>query len=337
MPARNAARWLGGTLESIAAQSYPSYEVILVDDASTDGTAAIARAWSGPLRLVRGPGRGIVAALEAGRAALLPQTDLIARMDADDLMAPERLALQVAALEREPRLSVVASRVQLLRDFDEAVAAPLAHPGAAAGDGMGRYVDWLNTIDSPESVAREMFVESPVCHPAVMIRRTALDDVDGYEDHPWTEDYDLWLRLHLAGHTFRVLPEVLHVWRDHGARTTRTDPRCAPERFSVLKAYYLVRRYGRELRIWGAGRDGRRLARALQAEGASITAFYDVDPKKIGRLCRGAPVHSYEALRGPGDGPPIVTAVGIPEARALIREALDQRGYAEGRDYVCAA
>lgn len=335
MPARNAGRWIEATLASVLAQTWGDFTLLLVDDGSTDDTAALASrtAQGDPrLQLVPGPGRGIVAALEAGRAALAPSVRYVARMDADDLMHPERLALQVAALEAEPDLAVVASRVALLRDFE---------PGDDAGidaDGMARYVAWLNTLDTPASVAREMFVESPVCHPAVMMRRDALAAVGGYQDPPWTEDYDLWLRLHLAGHRFRVLPEVLHTWRDHGRRTTRTDPRCAPDRFPVLKAHYLVRRFGRELRLWGAGRDGKRLARALEAEGAQITCFVDIDPRKVGGVRRGqVPVVGADALRGPGDGPPIVSAVGIPRARAEIRDALDAKGYQEGVDYVCAA
>ncbi|MFT5434058.1 MAG: hypothetical protein ACI9OJ_004771, partial [Myxococcota bacterium] len=130
----------------------------------------------------------------------------------------------------------------------------------------------------------------------------------------------------------------LHAWSDHPNRLTRTDPRYSRAAFIALKAHHLVRKAGCDLRIWGAGRDGKRLARALEAEGARLHQFVDIDPKKIGGLRRGqVPVVGPDDIGPPDPTRPLISAVGIPAARAEIRLQLTSRGYLEGRDFICAA
>ena len=84
---------------------------------------------------------------------------------------------------------------------------------------------------SPDAIAREIWIESPLAHPSVVMRRTCLERLGGYQDHGWPEDYDLWLRMHLAGERLAKVPEVLLDWREHPARLTRIDSRYAVENF----------------------------------------------------------------------------------------------------------
>ncbi len=335
IPVRNAAPWIAGTIASTLAQSYPHFRLHLIDDGSTDHTAAIAAAAADGdprMDLFTIPASGITAALNVGLARVAPSATFIARMDGDDLMHPDRFARQLAFLRERPDIDVLGTSVQVLRDHD------LTDAFGAQTAGMDRYVAWLNGLAGADLIGREMFVEAPVCHPSVMMRAEAIRAVGGYQDHVWTEDYDLWLRLHLRGHRFWTLPDVLHTWRDHGRRVTRTDARCGPDRFFLAKAHYLTQRFGKRFRIWGAGRDGTRLARALEGEGAAVEVFYDVDPRKIGRHRRGgAPVRSYTELCGPDGGAPILAAVGIARARSEIRGMLSRLAYVEGTHYVCAA
>lgn len=296
----------------------------MVDDGSQDGTvSAVEAAADGDrrLRLLRRPPGGIVAALTAGLSALGPGCELVGRMDGDDLMHPDRLGEQVAALDGDPTLAAVGTRVHL-------------HP---ADSGLRGYVDWLNTHELPSDIARDIFVEAPLCHPSVTMRRSALLEAGGYRDPPWPEDYDLWLRMHALGLRMGVVARTLHVWRDSAGRLTRTDPRYGADRFFRAKAHYLARLLGAEVRIWGAGRDGKRLARALEAEGVRIVAFLDIDPRKIGGVRRGGvPVLGPDAL-GPPGRTPVVTAVGVRGARAKLRAMFEANGYVDGRDFVCAA
>jgi hypothetical protein len=204
---------------------------------------------------------------------------------------------------------------------------------------MRRYVAWLNGLTTPELVARDLFVEAPLVHPAALIRRSALEAVGGWRDGPFPEDYDLWLRLAARGGRLSNVPATLLDWRESAGRLTRTDPRYGLDRHVALKCAAL--RAGplagaREVALWGAGETGRAFADALAVEGLRVAAFVEVDRRKIGRTIRGAPVRSYQEVEGLR-GLPLLVAVGAPGARELIRAELLGRGFLEGRDFRCVA
>jgi hypothetical protein len=247
-------------------------------------------------------------------------------MDADDVSLPGRFAAQARLLDAEPRVGAAGTRVE-----------PFAE-GGPVGEGLARYVAWQNTLVSIEDHARELFVESPLCHPSVMMRRAALDDAGGWRDVAWAEDYDLWLRMHAAGWGLAKVPEVLFRWRHHAHRATFRDARYAPPRFTDARAFYLAPRLANERRavtVWGAGPTGKRLARALEAHGVAAARFVDIDPRKIGGVARGAPIVGESALARRDDF--VVVAVGARGARQLIRARLAELGFVEGHDFVCAA
>jgi GT2 family glycosyltransferase len=214
-----------------------------------------------------------------------------------------------------------------------------AFPEPELEQGMRLYVAWQNALLSPEDHRRQLFVEAPLCHPSVMLRRDALHAVGGFRDGAFPEDYDLWLRLDAAGFALAKVPDVLLRWRHHAQRATLQDPRYARENFAPLKAPHLARRLlavPRPIDVWGAGRTGRVLARALEANGVAAARFIDIDPKKIGRCARGAPIVEVGALAAPGERW-VVVALGARGARDLARAELDRRGYREGADYLCAS
>ena len=154
----------------------------------------------------------------------------------------------------------------------------------------------------------------------------------------WAEDYDLWLRLVEAGHRLAKVPVVLLRWRHSAGRATFSDERYSVARFVEAKAEFLARRLRRDARalaIWGAGPTGKHLARALESHGVTVTRFIDIDPRKIGGVARGVPIVAPVSLR-PGEET-VVVAVGARGAREAIRGALLARGFAEGRDFICAA
>jgi glycosyltransferase involved in cell wall biosynthesis len=327
LPARNAARTVRAAVVSILRQTERDLGVVCIDDGSTDGTGELLEALGARDRrvlVVRGPGEGIARALNRGLARC--DAELVARMDADDVALPSRLALQRAALEEVPSLVAVGSRVALF-------------PRGQVRAGMARYAAWLNGLVTPELVHRDLLVEAPLVHPAATIRRAALDAAGGWRDGPFPEDYDLWLRLAAEGGRMTNLPRTLLRWRESMGRLTRTDPRYALARHVALKCAFLARHLlagRREVAIWGAGETGRAFAAALQAEGVAVALFIEVDPKKIGRTVRGAPVVSYtEVARA--RGLPLLVAVGAPGARDLIRAELAKAGFQEPSDFRCVA
>ncbi len=146
---------------------------------------------------------------------------------------------------------------------------------------------------------RERFIESPVAHPSVMLRRELLTGIGGYHDPGWAEDHDLWLRLFETGATFAKVERTLFFWREHGERLTRTDPRYSVPSFLKCKAHFLARgplADTRRVVLWGAGQTGRRLSKFLMEEGVEIAAVVDIDPAKIGGALRGIPVIAADDL-----------------------------------------
>ncbi|MDD9933769.1 MAG: glycosyltransferase [Myxococcales bacterium] len=327
LPCRDAHETIEEAIDSVLAQRGVALEVITVDDGSSDGSTALLRALAArhrALRVLRTDGVGIASALAL--AAREARADLLARMDADDVSLPERFARQVEHLDGAPRLGALGTRVS-------------AFPEGDVQGGLRRYVRWQNGLLDAAAHRAQLFVESPLCHPSVVLRRAAYEAVGGYRSGPFPEDYDLWLRLDAAGYGLAKLDATLLRWRHHATRATLTDPRYARARFTELKAAHLARRVrglGRPLDLWGAGQTGKRLARELERHGARVQRFIDIDPRKIGRSARGAPIVAPDALGAAGERT-LVVAVGARGARDLVRGELDERGHVEGRDYLCAA
>jgi len=331
LPVRDAGPYLPACIRCLQCQTHGDFEVVVVDDGSADGSGAVLDDWArsdARVRVLHREAEGLVPALNAGLQRC--RGALVARMDADDLCAPQRLELQARAFDADPDLDVVSCRVTIF-------------PRRGMSEGLRSYEAWLNGLQTHESILRQRFVESPLAHPSVAARRRVLLDVGGYRDCGWPEDHDLWLRLAAAGARFGQRPERLLLWRDHDARLTRTDPRYRTERFLECKAEHLAcgpLADGRPLILWGAGRTGRRLLRHLAVRGVRAAALIDIDPNKIGGMVQGAPVHGPDDLPGLLAGrarAAVLAAVAFPGAREQIREFLDRQGLVEGEDYWCAA
>ncbi len=319
LPYRDAAGTLVAAIESVAVDEVD--EIIAVDDGSRDGGFSLAQSVQDARIIhVRTSGIGVAGALRAGVERA--RGDFIARMDADDVSLPGRIAAEVALLRGDASL---------------AAASCLVEPTGDVTDGMRRYVDWQNAILSPADHARAIFVESPLCHPATTIRRSALEAAGGFRDAPWAEDYDLWLRLDARGFGFAKVDRVLFEWHQRSTSVTRSDDRCSVERLREARAHFLaprLRTLNRPLTIWGAGPTGKRLARELEKHGVRTARFIDIDPRKIGRIRRGVDVIAPSAL---DPSHTIIVAVGTLGARDLVRADLVARGLHEGTDFLCAA
>ncbi|MCP4641170.1 MAG: glycosyltransferase [bacterium] len=327
MPCRNAASGGGNTLapaiESIQQQTFEDWELIVVDDGSTDDSAAVVArlaADDARVRLVESEPVGIVSALQQGCARA--QGAFIARMDADDIARPQRLAKQLDFLAKSPEVALCGCRVAMTGEV---------------GEGRLRYETWLNRLVSPDDVAREMFVECPIAHPAFFMRQAAFDAVGGYRDQGWPEDYDLCLRMHLAGERLANVPEVLLEWHNTPGRLSMDDPRYSPESFRRAKRHYLFAgplAEGRPFYQWGAGEVGKRWLREWDERTPQFVV--DINPRKVGQSIHGIRVVDPEDVPEPGAAFGIV-AVGAPGARDDIRAWFGPRGYRETVDYLFVA
>ncbi|MFP6663177.1 MAG: glycosyltransferase family 2 protein [Deltaproteobacteria bacterium] len=326
LPAFEAADTLGACLESIRRQTLRAFECIVVDDGSRDRTAAIAATYAaqdGRFRLLRRPHEGLVASLNAGTA--LCRSPLIARMDADDLMHSDRLRLQTDAMARDRQLALVGSHVRIF-------------PRRRIGPGLRAYENWLNSIDSAQKIAEDAFIECPLAHPTWMLRREILQSF-AYREQAWSEDYDLLLRLLLAGERINIVPRRLVCWREHDRRLTHSATNLRVESFVAAKAAFLVRGFLRDHEqyiLWGYGSTGRHLRRALLPYGRQPSHIIELHPGRLGQKIHGAPVLPPAAV-AELHGRPLLASVAGAGPRALVRAALAKAGFQERRDFVCVA
>ena len=326
LPVRDAETTLPTSLRSVSRQRLADFECLVVDDGSRDASRRIAEdhARRDPrFRVIATAPRGVVHALSVGIEA--SSAPLVARHDADDWMHRDRLALQLDALRAEPAWAGAGSHVRLF-------------PREALGPGMRAYEAWLASVRTPEDVGREAFVECPLAHPTLVLRRELLD-AHPYRDVGWPEDYDLLLRLLAAGATLGVVARRLLGWRHAPGRLSRRSPVYSAERFTACKAHFLRRgilatrpRY----LLWGYGATGRTLAKALRAEARRPEAIVELHPGRVGQTIAGAPVIAPDAL-GPPRGVPLLVSVAGADARVRIRRELARRGWEEGVDYLCCA
>jgi glycosyltransferase involved in cell wall biosynthesis len=306
-------------------QTFRDWELLLLDDGSTDDSPGLidSLAREDPrIRPVHLPHRGIAASLNAGISRASGRT--IARMDADDVSHVRRLALQKACLDEQPDLCAVGCLVRIF-------------PRREATLGMLTYERWLNSLVAPEEIAREIFIESPLVHPSILIRREALEAVGGYRTEG-PEDYDLWLRLHARGMQFAKVPEVLFCWMDRPDRVTRRSPNYSREAFRECKARHLAECLGEKREVVLAGnREAKNLAVALERMGLRVMGYVDVNPKRIGTVWDGKPVIGYEDLPVRYGGCMLLAAVGSWGVRDVIRRQLASLGYREPEQFLCVA
>ena len=205
MPVRNGARWLGEAVESVVAQTLSGWELIAVDDGSTDDTPRILGEWERRdrrIRVVRQDALGLVAALNRGLTDACAL--LIARLDADDRAMPQRLERQLHHLYAHPDVALLGSWAQ---EIDER--------------GTRRGV--LKPATEHEALARILMQSNPFVHSSVTFRTDAVRRLGGFRPaFRAGEDYDLWLRI---AETARLanLPEPLVEYRWHGGNVTNRN------------------------------------------------------------------------------------------------------------------
>ncbi len=324
LPFKNAGSTLAQCISSIQAQSLQDFEVIAVDDHSADNSAEIWQQSNDPrFRLVTSNGNGLIDALNFGLSK--SDTQWIVRMDADDIMHPQRLARQLDYLLQHPQTDLLACRVRL---FSESTIKA----------GYSEYIRWQNTLTNHHSIINQRYVESPFAHPSVVFNRQRVINLGGYRKGDFPEDYELWLRMALAGCRFHKLEDTLLDWRDSASRLSRTASIYRREAFDQLRADYLALDSAhfreRPLAIWGAGRKTRKRAQRFLDKGFKVTAWIDIDPAKTGNFLKGVAVVFPHWLSTQVEKPFVLIYVTNHGARDLIAEELEQMGYKIGEDYL---
>ena len=205
MTTYNGARTIGESIASVLAQSFADFELVVVDDGSTDTTPALLAAIADPRICILRNARnlGIVGARNVGFAAC--RGEYVAALDHDDLAAPARLARQVALLDAEPSVVLVGTQVRVL-----APDARVIHTNYGSGN-------------TPVVMRWQLHLRNPYSYSSMMFRAAAIRRLGGFmrETAVYSDDYDLYLRLARVGEA-ALLPEVLCTYRHHQTNTTHS-------------------------------------------------------------------------------------------------------------------
>jgi hypothetical protein len=206
LPVYNCPAYVGQAVESILGQTFTDFELLVIDDGSTDETADVVRAYRDPRLTVESQANvGLAATLNRG--IRLARARYIARQDQDDWSHPQRLARQVAFMDANAGCGLLGTWAEIWRD-DSRTNRAHAHPSDNA------------------DLQYALLLNNPFVHSSVMIRREALEDVGGYATDPSRqppEDYELWSRIARQWSVANI-PEYLHVYREVQGSMSRQGP-----------------------------------------------------------------------------------------------------------------
>lgn len=325
LPFYNAQLTISRAIESIVDQTITNWELLLVDNGSTDGSSVVARSFAKSdrrIRVLEEKQQGVVFAFNTGLS--YASGAYIARMDADDYCYPQRLEKQSDYLKKNSEVAAVSSRVRYCAGVPQ--------------EGMLHYVVWVNSLMTSKQIKNNRFVELSIINPSLMFRRSDLEKYGSYVAGDFPEDYELILRWLEAGAILTKVEDTLLDWHDSPNRLTRTDPRYSVEAFYRLKTKYLVRWLKKhnpfypQVVVWGGGRKSRQRSSLLEAEGVVISAYIDIVRDKTAKK----PCIFYQDVAPPGKYF-VLSYVGNRGRREEVRQFLLSRGYQESIDFLLSA
>lgn len=196
MPVYNAQKYLKPAIESVLQQTFTEFELVIVDDGSVDNSWEIIRSYARKSRRIVALQNtdNLKISKTLNRCLTAAQGEYVARMDADDIAAKERLAIQVAYMDAHPEVGISGGTMKLIND---------------AGNIIGRRKYHLDD----RAIRRHIFRYSPFSHPVIIMRKSVLDECGYYNpEYDFAEDYELYFRIGLKA-KFGNVHDVLLYYR----------------------------------------------------------------------------------------------------------------------------
>jgi len=323
MAAKDTEPYLPACLDSILAQTYPNWELIAINDHSSDRTPEILETYAlkdTRVKIVHSKRSKLIPALKEGYVHV--QGDLINRMDADDKMPEDKLEALVAEWLKYGKGHVIGGGTKHFVDEGE------------VGGGFRRYEEWLNEVAKTSTHYEQIYQECVIPSHSWILHKEDFDRVGGFEPEVYPEDYDLCFRFYKERLKVIGIDKVLHHWRDRSDRISRTWEEYKDNRYFDLKLRYFYeidRDAIRPLVLWGAGRNGKDMAKLLQAKGDQFHWVCD-NERKIGKAIYGVKMESSETIPSLSN-PQIMVVVAAPEDKTQIREQLIEWGKLPVKDF----
>jgi len=315
MPVRNAALYLEECLDSIIKQDFDDWELIAVNDHSTDDTPKILSNYQYKdkrIKYVDNIGKGIIDGLQTGYG--ISQGEFITRMDADDRMSADKLSQLYHLLIENGAGYLATGHVKYFSDN-------------ILGDGYKRYEAWLNQLCDNNTHFNEIYKECVIPSPCWMVSRIDFEKVGAFDSNIYPEDYDLCFRFYQ--HQLKVVStnQILHEWRDYEIRSSRTDDNYKDNRFLNLKTQYFLsldQVSDQLLFLWGAGKKAKKVAQLLIEQKVSFR-WISNNINKIGKDIYGVIIENESSLISLKDKEAqVIIAIANEEEKKEIRERIDQ-------------
>ncbi len=319
IPCYRERELLARAIDSVKRQTLTDWQLVLVANNADTETESVARRCAEDDRRIdvfSEPEPGIAHALNTGLKFC--RGEYIARLDADDAMPEDRLALQARFLDEHPAIGLVSGQIRFISENAE---------------GYDAYVAQINSWQTEEEIRRYRFVESPVAHPSVMFRRSLIESQGNYSTAAIPEDYELWMRWLTAGVRFAKIPEVVLDWYDSPGRLSRTHDNYARRAFDRVRMEHLLRVLpdllkGRPLWVCG-GKYARKKAAWLSQHGMPVTGIVDLVPRRLTHFAS----LTYAELPPPG----LLFLLSMVSNRGgyrIVERVLTQRGYKHDEDFI---
>jgi len=316
MPAKNAGPFIEECLNSILNQTYDDWELIAVNDNSTDDTIEKLQEFSkkdNRITALDNTGNGIIDALKLAYSKC--GGTYVTRMDADDVMPPRKLELMLEKCEPD---AVVTGKVKYI--------------GENLREGYIYYQDWLNKFVDSDNHYSEIYRECVIPSPCWMMDRQSFENIGGFESDTYPEDYELVFRMYQ--HEIKVKPinELLHIWRDHSERASRNDENYSDNNFLDLKEKYFLKldyNSDKKLCVLGAGKKGKKIVKKFIDRGIDFTWATD-NPNKIGKNIYGKVIANQEAIFDTDEPHQLIILVANNEEQHMIKEQLTNNPNVEG-------
>ena len=322
VPFKNTSSFIAECLDSIVKQAFTNWELIIVDDHSTDNSYTIVEGFANKdtrIQLYKNKGQGIIAALQLAYSK--SKGVFITRMDSDDIMAEYKIQSMHDDLVSYGKGHIA---LGLVNYFSE----------EGINDGYSKYEAWLNTLTKTGANFSEIYKECVIPSPCWMIHRNDLSACDAFNSNRYPEDYDLTFRFYEQN--FKCIPcnKVLHHWRDYPTRSSRTHEHYALNYFLNIKIHYFLKldyNPTRPLTVWGAGFKGKTIAKSLIKKDIP---FYWIcnNPKKIGKKIYKQKMLQFSYIEKLNNPQSIIT-VANKKAQIKIKNYMDGLNKQHMNDY----
>lgn len=322
IPFKNTAEYLTECLESIVNQTYTNWEVIAVNDNSTDQSDQVVKEFAERdprIKCFENEGNGIIEGLQTAYKHAIGH--FITRMDSDDIMQPHKIEYMTNDLKKYGEGHIALGLVKYFSQH-------------GINDGYQRYEKWLNRLIATGDNFTEIYKECVIPSPCWMVSRVDFDRAGGFNSSIYPEDYDLTFRFFESG--LKCIPSnhLLHLWRDYPVRTSRTSPNYAENTFLELKLFYFLKlslNVEKTLVLWGAGKKGKTIATLLIKQKVPFIWVCD-NPKKIGKNIYGQRLKSWSILSDLQNTQSIVS-VANSESQQQIKNYLTKQAKKPFVDY----